>query len=120
MARPINILLIDDDKDEHIFFQEALNKITSFAHNLQSKFDGQEAVNFLQLKDDDRKSPLPDIIFLDLNMPRMDGFATLKMLKADPKFKNTPIYIFTNSHNLDDVRITNNLGSFGFFTKSVN
>lgn len=74
--------------------------------------DGQEALELLT-----SKKTLPDIIFLDLNMPRMDGKQLLYELKHDAKFKNIPVFIYTTSSHSRDIEETIQSGAACFITK---
>lgn len=117
----INILLADDDIDEHIFFREAVNKINIVGHNVISVYDGVQLLDYLQRKGlyKNSKSPLPDLIVLDLNMPLMDGFQVIKEIKALEDFKELPIYILSTSGNVSHVNTCRQLGCAGYFQKQV-
>jgi CheY-like chemotaxis protein len=87
--KPKNILLIDDDEDDQALFVDALNQIdNSFRCDIASS--GSEAMHSLNTK-----SPTPDIIFLDLNMPKMNGYECLAEIKKEEKFKHIPIVIYS-------------------------
>jgi len=105
-------LIVDDDNDDCEFFREALSDV---APNID--FDvannGEEAL--IKLRNDLIK--IPDVIFLDLNMPRMDGKTCLKELKKDNILKEIPVVIYTTSSNQDDIDETKALGAFYFLTK---
>lgn len=115
----MNILLADDDIDEHIFFKEAINKINIIGHNVVSVYDGVQLLDYLQRKGlyKNSKSPLPDLIVLDLNMPLMDGFQVIKEIKTMPDFSAIPIYVLTNSANVSNVNTCRILGCAGYFPK---
>ena len=88
MPNRINILLVDDDVDDHDFCREALDGIKVLNANLISLYDGKEAVDYLLFKNafSGRKDPDPDLIILDLNMPIMDGWQCLEVLRKHKKF----------------------------------
>lgn len=115
----LTILLADDDIDEHLFFREALNKINVVGHNVVSVYDGVQLLDYLQRKGlyKNSKSPLPDLIVLDLNMPLMDGIQTVQEVKAIPEFKNIPIYVLSHSANVTQANTCRLLGCSGFFEK---
>src|SRR3954471_16304660 len=121
MDKLINILLADDDIDEHIFFKEAINKINVVGHNVISVYDGVQVMDYLQKKGiyKNSKGPLPDLIMLDLNMPLMDGFQVIKEIKADPVFQNIPVYVLSTSGNVSHINTCRQLGCAGYFQKQV-
>ena len=92
----LNLLLADDDKDDCLFFKEALEELAVFAH-LTTVHDGDQLMQMLNNKSDQ----LPDVLFLDLNMPRKNGFACLKEIKLDKKLKQLPVIIFSTSYEQD-------------------
>jgi CheY-like chemotaxis protein len=104
------IMLIDDDPDDQLFFQDAIQLMhPDLACQLASSC--QEA--FRQLEN----PPLPAFIFMDLNMPVMNGFDCLLYLKNQELYREIPIIIFTTSKNLQDVSRTRELGASYFMTK---
>jgi CheY-like chemotaxis protein len=103
-------MLIDDDPDDQLFFRDAMQLIRpDFQCEMVSSC--QEA--FRQLE----KLPPPDFIFMDLNMPIMNGFDCLVYLKNQEKYKNIPVVIFTTSKNIQDINRTRQLGARHFLTK---
>lgn len=109
-----NILLVDDDDDDQFIFIDALNEITNDIECRTAK-NGLEALE--QLK---TISHPPSLIFLDLNMPLMNGFECLKEIKDQPRLKEIPVIIFTTSDNPSDERRAKELGVSVFFTKTSN
>jgi CheY-like chemotaxis protein len=104
------IMLIDDDPDDQLFFRDA---IYSVRPDLQCELASSCAEAFKQLED----PPPPDLIFMDLNMPVMNGFDCLAYLKNKRELKNIPVIIFTTSKNLNDISRTRQLGATLFMTK---
>lgn len=86
------ILLVDDDPDEHLLFQDALKELRD-APRLVYARDGQQLMQFLS----DAKAELPTIIFLDLNMPRMNGFECLQEIRKSSKLNGIPVVIFSTT-----------------------
>jgi CheY-like chemotaxis protein len=119
MESTLHILLADDDIDEHLFFKEALNKINVVGHNVVSVYDGVQLLDYLKRTGlyKNSKSPLPDIIVLDLNMPVMDGIQAVKEIKALDEFKNIPIYVLSHVANVTSANTCRVLGCAGFFEK---
>ncbi len=88
------ILLAEDDEDDFILFQEALG-IYKNAVRLDWVRDGEELMNMLKIK----SAELPDIIFLDINMPRKNGFECLTEIRQDENLKHLPVIIFSTSND---------------------
>jgi CheY-like chemotaxis protein len=110
MKTPDRILLIDDDPDDQLFFREAIQSIHTGMHcEMTNNF--REALSKLE------NQPLPQIIFMDLNMPVMNGFDCLIYLKNHPAYKDIPVIIFTTSRNMHDMSRTKQLGARSFMTK---
>jgi CheY-like chemotaxis protein len=105
-------LVIDDDTDDRELFTEALASVDPVIVCDQAT-DGAEALKRLTTKEIDR----PDIIFLDINMPVMDGWQFLKRLKKEDTYKHIPVIVYTTSSNLKDKRIADDLGALCFITK---
>ena len=119
MESLINILLVDDNVEDHIFFREAINKINVIGHNVVSVYDGMQALDFLYKRGNykNSKEVLPDLIILDLEMPVMDGYTFIKTFKSDFDIGNTPVYVLTGSGSITDMNSCRELGCAGFFTK---
>jgi response regulator RpfG family c-di-GMP phosphodiesterase len=92
----LNILLADDDKDDRLFFAEALKQIP-IPTRLKMVEDGEKLIDFLS----NNKEQLPDIIFLDLNMPRKNGNECLCDIKRDKKLSRIPVIIYSTSLHED-------------------
>lgn len=107
------IMLIDDDEDDRNLFSEGLQKIDP-SIKLDTAEGGIEA--FLKLKDDMQR--LPDFIFLDLNMPMMDGHEVLAELKNDELLKNIPVIIYTTSSDSNEKEETIKRGAVSWITKT--
>jgi len=104
-------LVIDDDSDDREFFQEALSEIDETAQCVHAE-DGVDGLHKLRGMDE-----TPDFIFLDLNMPRMDGWQCLTEIKKDDKLKDIPVIIFSTSSSQRDKDSTYSLGASYFLTK---
>jgi CheY-like chemotaxis protein len=106
---------VDDDVDDTFLFNEMLEQVSP-AVSFQNAVNGQEALDVLR----SGKQPLPDVIFLDLNMPRMDGRQCLSELKEDPGLKSIPVIIYTTSSHPKDIEQTLQNGAVCFITKPTN
>lgn len=94
-----NIFLADDDEDDRLFFEEALKEVCDDAV-LTVAENGDELMEILYRP----PVPMPDVIFLDLNMPKKNGFECLAEIKNDGALKNLPIIIFTTSLQEESVK----------------
>jgi CheY-like chemotaxis protein len=107
------ILLIDDDADDQLIFKEAIGEITEqvdcvFANN------GFEGLSSLI-----RLDPAPSLIFLDLNMPIMNGFECLEQIRKNDQWRKIPVIIFSTSNNPADKGRSEKLGAEAFLTKTA-
>ncbi|HXD92333.1 MAG TPA: response regulator [Bacteroidia bacterium] len=89
---PLNILLADDDPDDRLFFEKALKEIPIHSH-LTSVNNGEELMKYLTTNTEH----LPDVVFLDLSMPRKTGYECLIEIKEDEKLKSIPVIMFSTS-----------------------
>ena len=102
---PINILLVEDNPADIRLTQEAL-KENKLKVNLHLAMDGVEAMAFLKKQNKYAKMPTPDLILLDLNMPRKDGREVLKEIKEDPLLRTIPVVVLTISQSEEDILLT--------------
>ncbi|MDY6964713.1 MAG: response regulator [Halobacteriota archaeon] len=116
--RPVGILLVDDNLSDVRLTQEAF-KEGDMPINLHVALDGFEALAFLRKEGRYAGVPRPDIILLDLNMPRMNGVQVLKEIKADENLRRIPVIILTTSKAEEDILKTYDLHANCFITKSV-
>lgn len=119
IEKPIHILVAEDDEDDKLLILKAFEK-TLPRENITCVEDGEALINYLQRiapYDDLTKYPNPDIILLDLNMPKKDGREALAEIKSNEKFKMIPVIIFTTSDSQLDIAITYKMGSSSYITK---
>lgn len=117
--QPITILMADDDADDRVLTQEALAE-SLLVHDLRFVEDGEELLAYLRQQgsySSPAQAPRPELILLDLNMPRKDGREALAEIKTDPKLRQIPIIIFTTSRDQQDVYQSYDLGANSFITK---
>ncbi len=95
-----NLLLADDDKDDCLFFRDALEELPVQAE-LTTVHNGEQLMQLLG----ESKDTLPHVLFLDLNMPRKNGFECLSELKLDDRLKSLPVIIFSTSFEQDVVNL---------------
>lgn len=109
----LNILLIEDDMIEVMKLNRTISKL-ELPHNIVEANNGEEALKILQKKDE-----LPDIILLDLNMPKLNGIEFLSILKKDDVLKYIPTIILTTSNNQKDLLECYKIGIAGYVLKPL-
>lgn len=119
--RAVTILMADDDEDDRLLARDALNesKVLNEFHSVE---DGVELMKYLRKEppySDGAQYPLPSLILLDLNMPRMDGREALALIKADPALRGIPVIILTTSKAEEDMLRGYALGAASYITKPV-
>jgi CheY-like chemotaxis protein len=110
--KQLNILLADDDTDDCIFFKEAVGESLSSIH-LTTVHDGEQLMKLLI----NETNELPHILFLDLNMPRKNGFECLSEIKQNKKLKELPVVIFSTSFEQEVVNLLYKNGAQYFIRK---
>jgi CheY-like chemotaxis protein len=117
-SKPIEILVVDDDEGDTLIMKEALRH-AKVRNPIHMASDGVEALEFLRRKGKHAKAPRPDLIFLDLNMPRMNGFELLKEIKGDRDLRKIPVVVLTTSSADEDVVKSYVLHANAFASKPV-
>ena len=113
MIKALNILLIEDDEIEVMKFNRVLSKL-KIAHKIVEANNGEEAITILK-----EKEIVPDIIVLDLNMPKINGIEFLGILKSDDYLKYIPAIILTTSSNRSDLLECYRIGIAGYLLKPL-
>jgi two-component system response regulator len=111
--------MVDDDEEDCMLVDSAL-KLACGECTFRCFGDGDELLGYLNRSSrtpDPENYPFPDLILLDLNMPRMDGRQILKALKTDHRFRAIPAIILTTSRDLEDVKACYDLGANSYITK---
>lgn len=96
------MLLVEDNPAEACLTEEAF-KESGVSHEMSTVSDGEAAMNFLRKMGDYDGKARPDLILLDLNLPRMNGHEVLKEIKSDPELKSIPVIVVTNSNAASDI-----------------
>lgn len=112
MKNPKTCLLIDDDLEDQEIFLLAAAEVSSTT-NFQVISDAEEALNLLK-----KSSDLPDLIFLDINMPKMDGFEFLVHLNRDHKLSSIPVIFYSTTTDEKQISKATKLGASGFVSKT--
>ncbi|MHA6628223.1 response regulator [Pseudonocardia sichuanensis] len=115
--RTINVLLVEDDPGDVLMTREAFDE---YLHNrLDVVSDGDAALAYLRRDDPYADVPRPDLILLDLNLPRRDGREVLQEVKADPNLAHIPVIVLTTSQAEEDVLRSYQLHANAYVTKPV-
>lgn len=117
-APPVEILLVEDNPGDVRLTKEALREGKVYS-NLHWAKDGVEALEFLRREGKYADAPRPDIILLDLNLPKKDGREVLESIKNDERFKQIPVVILTTSEAEEDVLRSYQLHANCYITKPV-
>ena len=117
-TRPIDILLVEDNPGDVRLTREAL-KDAKVLNEIYVARDGVEAMQFVHNEGSFANAPMPDIILLDLNLPKKDGREVLAEIKKDPKLRHIPIVILTTSKADEDIIRTYDLHANAYITKPV-
>ena len=117
-APPVEILLVEDNPGDVRLTKEALKEGKVY-NNLHWAKDGVEALDFLKRKGKHAKAPRPDIILLDLNLPKKDGREVLAVVKSDADLKHIPVVVLTTSEAEEDVLKSYSLHANCYVTKPV-
>jgi two-component system, chemotaxis family, response regulator Rcp1 len=118
VAKPVEVLLVEDNPSDVRLTREAMND-GPLLNNLHVVGDGQAALDFLMRKPPYEKAPRPDLVLLDLNLPKKSGREVLAVIKADPDLKSIPIIVLTTSKAEEDIAHTYQLHANCFITKPV-
>lgn len=117
-GQPVDILLVEDDPGDELMTREAFedNKIGNTLHVVR---DGQEALDFIYRTGAYVDAPRPDLILLDLNLPKYDGRQVLEKIKADPELSHIPVVVLTTSAAEEDILRSYKLHANAYVTKPV-
>jgi CheY-like chemotaxis protein len=109
MAR-LHVLLAEDNLPDALIVREAIRQ-HDLPFELHTVVDGQEAIEFLKRTETDPSAPCPELVLLDLNLPRQDGFAVLRYLRASQRCKEIPVLIITSSDSPGDLKQVTEFGA---------
>ncbi|MGW8954585.1 response regulator [Streptomyces sp. NPDC055709] len=117
-TKPIEVLLVEDDPGDELMTREAFedNKIGNTLHVVR---DGEEALDFLYRQGEHTGAPRPDLILLDLNLPKYDGRQVLERIKADADLTHIPVVVLTTSAAEEDILRSYQLHASAYVTKPV-
>ena len=117
-VRPIEVLLVEDDEGDVLMTREALAE-GRIVNRLSVAGDGVEALEYLLRAGRHTDAVRPDLILLDLNLPKRDGRQVLEEIKADPELRRIPVVVLTTSEAEEDVLCSYDLHANAYVTKPV-
>ncbi|MEU8359225.1 response regulator [Nonomuraea sp. NPDC048882] len=117
-GKPIEVLLVEDDPGDELITREAFedNKIRNNLHVVR---DGLEALDFVYRRGAHEGAPRPDLILLDLNLPKYDGRQVLEQIKGDPALRSIPVVVLTTSSAEEDILRSYELFANAYVSKPV-
>ena len=117
------IILYAEDEADDVFFLERALKLAALPHTLSAVPDGEQAIEYLAGEGaftDRTRNPLPNLILLDINMPKQSGLDVLAWLRSQPHLKSLPALIFTSSSRAEDKEKARQLGADDYLLKPSN
>ena len=114
----MNLLLVEDNPGDVRLTQEALMQ-NQLDLKLHVAFDGEQALDFLYKKGDNEEAPRPDLILMDINIPKYSGIEVLEKIKNDPNLKKIPVVMLTTSDTNNDVSKCYELGANAYTIKPL-
>lgn len=115
MKKGMSFLIVDDDADDRTLFVDTVRELDEFIECRIAE-NGEQALKLLR----DSEYPVPDFIFLDLRMPRLDGKKCLLEIKKEERLMNIPVVIYTTSKGVEESKELRAMGAFHFITKPRN
>jgi CheY-like chemotaxis protein len=115
---PIDVLLVEDDPGDVLMTREAFEE-NKVANRLAVVSDGAAAMQYLRREGEYADAPVPDLVLLDLNLPRMDGREVLAAMKSDESLRSIPVVVLTTSEAEEDVLRSYSLHANAYVTKPV-
>src|SRR6266576_4476924 len=119
MTRPLTILYAEDEENDVLFLKRAF-KLVGSPHTLKAVPDGEQALEYLAgegIFSDRTRHPFPDLILLDINMPRKSGLEVLKWVRNQSRYKLFPVLILTSSSRPEDMEKARQLGADDYLIK---
>jgi two-component system response regulator len=118
-GEPITILLVDDDADCRLLIRDAISEC-KVSNALYEVTNGQEALDFLNRRGPYADAPRPGLIYLDIEMPRMDGLETLRRIKAEPALRQIPVVMMTGVCDEEQMKRAAEAGANSYTMKPAN
>jgi two-component system response regulator len=118
-SAPIDVLLVEDNPDDAALAIRALAK-AKIRNRVYVAPDGADALDYLHRRGPHTEAPQPDLILLDLNLPRIDGRAVLEEIKRDERLRHIPVVVVTGSQDEEDMARSYQLHVHAYVTKPIN
>ena len=118
MAKPPRVLLVEDNENDELLALHALHG-AGIVCDIEVARDGEEAITRLLVEGDTGAAATPDLVLLDLNLPKVDGHEVLRRMRADERTRNTPVVVLTTSRETQDVARAYQLGANSFVCKPI-
>jgi two-component system, chemotaxis family, response regulator Rcp1 len=119
MKRNLTVLMVEDNLMDVVLTEEVLSESERNTYRMEVAKDGVEAMRFLLRLKGHEKTPRPDVMLLDLNLPRMHGFDLLSKMKRNVELKDIPVFVLSTSTNEKDVQRAKELGVDGYLLKPL-
>ena len=116
--RPVKILLVEDNPGDVDLTRESLDEI-KLSYELQVASNGEEALRFLRRQGEHADAARPDLVLLDLNLPRLSGREVLAEVKGDPVLRRIPVVVLSSSRSAEDIALCYELHANCYITKPV-
>jgi len=120
MPDKLTILLVEDNY-EHLRLTRYILRTNNVPGDVRVVRDGQEALDYLYRRNrfaDSSSSPRPNLVLLDMNIPRIDGKEVLRIIKSDPQLKDIPVIVVSSSDREEDIRFASETGAAAYISKS--
>lgn len=114
----VDILLVEDNPGDVRLTREAFTEI-ELDHELYVVNDGEEALDFVYRRSDQDDAPRPDLVLLDLNLPKVDGMEVLEEIKGDPELRRIPVVVLTGSEAQEDIVESYDRHTNAYLTKPI-
>lgn len=113
---PLRVLIADDDEDDQEMMRQGLQRVTSNPE-IHSVSDGAQAIDYLLRRNGFDTAQTPNLVLLDLNLPKQDGYSVIRHVRTQPELDSLPIYVVSTSGNLQDWKKAMSLGANGYYRK---
>ncbi len=118
ITSPIQLLIVEDNPGDVRLLRECFGE-SRLQYEIHVVEDGEQAIDFIFRKGAHKKAPRPDLVLLDLNLPKLDGHTVLDRVKKDPKLKRIPIVVLTSSQNERDILKSHDLHANCYLVKPM-
>lgn len=114
------VILMAEDNEDHVLLTQMAFEEAKLRVDLRVVQDGAECLDFLHRREAHADAPRPDLVLLDIHMPRMNGYEVLEHIRAESQLRELPVIVLTTSADLVDVKRMHGLGCSSYIVKPVN